>query len=246
MGGWPGRPFLRVAAVVAASLGALTLWALAGWPGAPNACLLDDSCFCEAARAGLVRQPANTSSNFGFIAVGLLLAARARSSRAEVFAAVVALLGPGSMALHGSLTHWGGVVDVMSMFLFIGFALAHNATRLWPALQGRYLAFYAALAAALCALEVAFSPWANAMFAALVALYVGSEFLVRGLPRDRRWLAACAGCFALATALWLPSRSPRDILCDPASLLQPHGAWHLLCALAAGALYLYLEPELEC
>jgi hypothetical protein len=243
-----GRGVFFALAAVASTLAGLALWAAAGWPGAPNACIAADACFCEAFHSGWIRQPVNTLSNFGFIAVGLALAARAESARAVLFACFIALLGPCSMALHASMTAWGGILDMVSMYLFIGFAISHDAGLLWPgAARGIELSLVP-FAAALGALQIAVPRIGPPAFALLVAAFLAVEIgvrLRRAAPgRDPRWLAGAFACFAVAFALWLPSHYSTGALCSPGSLFQPHAAWHLLSALAAGGIFLYLEPEL--
>jgi hypothetical protein len=252
------------AAAVVASLGVLAAFALAGWPGAPNRCLETFGCFCEAPRAGLVRQPANTFSNFGFVAVGLAIAAargRQRAGRATapgnplttgtllptLVSLAVALLGPGSMFLHASLTGWGGVLDVLSMYLWVTFAIAYAALRAASLSTNAFLALHAALFAAAGWSKLATSGSSDLVFGLLIAGFVLGEGAVwhrqRALRQDRRWLALALGFFAVAFALWLPSRRPDGALCDPHSLLQGHAAWHLLCATAAGSIWLYWRSE---
>lgn len=232
----------NVLIATAASLVLLGAWAAADWwPGVPNDCVASGDCYCEKSAPGPMRQPANTLSAFGFVAVGLAAAARARSRRANALAVIIALLGPGAMALHASLTKWGGVVDVMSMHVFIAFLLALDAERLWKL---PLVPLYAVSVALLTFVEVALPRSAILVFGSLVAAW-GTLNVLRGpATRNGRWLAGAGAFFALALAVWIPSRSPAGALCDPDSLLQGHAAWHLLSALAAGCLYRYVEPEL--
>ena len=97
--------------------------------------------FCEAARPGWIRQPANTWSNLGFVTAGLAIAwyagERARlgvtlgahPGLATAYAVLVVLLGPGSMAMHATQSELGGHLDLLSMFLVSGFALAYALMR---------------------------------------------------------------------------------------------------------------------
>jgi hypothetical protein len=252
------------AAAVALSLAVLLGFALAGWPGAPNRCLETFGCFCEAARPGLVRQPANTFSNFGFVAVGLAIAAahgrmRAGHTKAPpnpltsgrllstLCSVAVALLGPCSMFLHASLTGWGGALDVLSMYLWVTFGIAYAALRAASLSTRGFLVLYAALFAAAAASKLTTSGSSDLTFGLLIAAFLFGEVAVwRGRPalrQQRSWLALAALCFAVAFALWLPSRRPDGALCDPHSLLQGHAAWHLLSAVAAGAIWLYWRSE---
>jgi hypothetical protein len=252
------------AAAVVASLGVLAAFALAGWPGAPNRCLETFGCFCEAPRPGLVRQPANTYSNFGFVAVGLAIAAtrgRLRAGRATapsnplttgtllptLASLAVALLGPGSMFLHASLTGWGGTLDVLSMYLWVTFAIAYAVLRAASLSTRTFLVLYAMLFAAAGASKLATSGSSDVTFGLLITGFLLAEAAVwrrrRELRQNRRWLALALLCFGVAFALWLPSRRPDGPLCDPHSLLQGHAAWHLLCAAAAGSIWLYWRSE---
>jgi hypothetical protein len=251
-------------AAVVASLGVIAAFALAGWPGAPNRCLTTFGCFCEAPRPGLVRQPANTFSNLGFVAVGLAIAAargRLRAGRTTapsnplttgtllptLVSLAVALLGPGSMFLHASLTSWGGALDVLSMYLWVTFAIAYAVLRAASLSTSTFLALYTALFAAAGWSKLATSASSDVVFGLLIAGFVLGEGAVwrqrRALRQDRRWLTLALLCFGVAFALWLPSRRPDGPLCDPYSLLQGHAAWHLLCAAAAGSIWLYWRSE---
>jgi hypothetical protein len=251
------------AGAVVVALAVLAGFALAGWPGAPNGCLETFGCFCEAPRPGLVRQPANTFSNLGFIAVGIAIAAergrlRVRGGAAPanpytttayypaLCGAVVALLGPGSMFLHASLTRWGGQVDVLSMYLWASFAIAYAGLRALRLSTAGFTALFAALLAA--AAWSKFQPLSSdVVFGLLIASFSAGEYAVwwrrRDLSQDRRWLGLAGLCFGAAFALWLPSRRPDGPLCNPHSLWQGHAAWHLLCAAAAGSIWCYWRSE---
>jgi hypothetical protein len=203
--------------------------------------------YCEAFRPGPIKQPANTLSNFGFILMGLWLATRAKNWRAASFATVIAFLGPGSMALHAGMTSLGGGIDVASMFLFIGFALLIDAARLNPFVEARFSTAAAAGAAGLFALGVRFHRHGIPMFAWLITLFVAAEVFVRlkggGPARDRRLLALASAFFFTGYVCWKLSEKSTGPWCWPTSPFQGHAFWHLFSALAAGTIYLYLEPE---
>ena len=132
-------PIWVPAAVALATSGALVLLATGGWPGEVGVNALQ---FCETLRPGLVKQPANTFSNVGFVAVALLIGWQAvRDGRdpnaprnrmttttfyPAFYAGVSAFLGPGSAALHASTTPWGGRVDVFSMYVWAVWMVAFS------------------------------------------------------------------------------------------------------------------------
>jgi hypothetical protein len=260
------RTLLLTCAAALASVLILFALGASGWPGQGNGCRETQrpACFCETPREGLVAQPANTLSNLGFITVGLVIAAWADAQRRRgfrdgpanpitrgsfhpaLFAVVTALLGPGSMALHATLTRWGGHVDVASMYLFAALLVTHGLGRIAPLPPPRFLAAWALLSSGLVATKLWVPISSDFVFGAVLAAAAAIDLAVRrrrpDLRRDGRLLALGGAFFAVAFAIWLPSRSG-GALCVPGSWLQGHAAWHVLCALAAGSLFLYLRSE---
>ena len=242
------RAPLVLLAVNAAALAALALWARAGWPGTPNHLVYGHDFYCEALRPGWIKQPSNTWSCLAFILVGLIAAGRAKTRRGALFAVLISLIGPGSMALHASMTKVGGIFDVTSMFLFIGFCIAHNVGRLQPRLERSFEALYAAHAVPLTFMAALLSEQTPLIFGLLIGVFVATEAALsaRGANagREGRFLAAAAGFFAAGFLFWKLSEHSDGPICSAYSPFQGHAAWHVLCAFAAGALFLYLEPEL--
>lgn len=235
--------------------GALVLALVQGWLGPPR----ERNVFCECLGPGLVAQPANTWSNLGFITVGLLIGLCAdrdlRAPRAAnpltttrflpaLFALVVLLLGPGSMALHATNSWWGGRLDVMSMYAMASFPLAYRVARHKGDDVRWFLGSYAAVFGLLLVILFAWQPQEITFASVLFAIALAEGHAIRRGPwrAEPRWLLGSLLLVAVAFAIWIPSRTGGP-LCDPESLLQGHAVWHLLCALAAGSLYLYLRSE---
>src|SRR6478609_5196659 len=97
------RPLGYAALTALLSTGLLVLAVGAGWLGADVG---RGANFCEAARDGWVKQPANSFSNVGFIVAGLVIAWHAGRTTlnglATPYACVVVLLGPASAAMHAT------------------------------------------------------------------------------------------------------------------------------------------------
>lgn len=251
-----GRPLLVTAAV---AIGSITLLALAlteGWLG-PD--VGRGANFCEAARDALVRQPANTYSNAGFVVAGLAVAwhvgRRPTNGRvmgvtmATAYASLVVLLGPGSAAMHATQSAWGGHLDMLSMYLVAGFAASYAVTSWLGRGPGTFALTFAA---SLVASELA-GLWphhvpvllygGNVAFAALllVALVLEVSLWRRGETQCTIGFGlAAAGAMVLAFGIWVPSQHG---WCNPHSLLQGHAAWHLLSAAAAYFLYQLYASE---
>ncbi|MGL5911924.1 MAG: ceramidase domain-containing protein, partial [Phycicoccus sp.] len=223
--------------------------------------------FCEAAREGWLRQPVNTLSNLGFVLAGLAVAWFAADrlrlgltlgshvALAAAYAVLVVLLGPGSMAMHATQTDLGGHLDLLSMYLVSGFALAYVLMR-WlgrgPALL--VVAFTAAVVAGMAVhlrggTVPVFGHVGNAAFAIELYGAVGLEVALwrrgrrgGGALQDARWGASSVLVLLVAFAVWTTGQDGHP-WCDPSSLLQAHGLWHVLCAVSAYLLFRHYAAE---
>lgn len=252
-------------AAAAGILGIAALYASWGgaWRGEPNPCVAAGTCYCETFRSGWIKQPANTWSCLGFVLAGMLVGWRAGRPRrgagvpenlmraigffSAFYAGLVSLIGPCSMFLHASMTRWGGIVDGLSMDFHIVFVISYAVMRLVRSEAPKlFLLLYLPSMAILAAGK--FQGWAarEIVFFLLVIAAVGFEVAVMrtrtDLTRDRGWLWGAMGLMVVALAVWMMSLDEGP-LCVPDSLLQGHAVWHLLCAGAAGMLYLYYESE---
>lgn len=251
-------PIVIAGATAIVSCGLLTLAVWRGWLGMD---IGRGANFCEAARDSLVRQPANTFSNVGFVVAGLLIAwhagvrenigtgLSARRNLPTAFACLVVLLGPASAAMHATQSAYGGHLDMASMYLVASFAAAYAGMR-W--FRGGTLLF-----AVLFVGGVAFSEvtglWSvevpvvmtsgNGAFALLLTVAIALEVLImhRGEAHASRVYAfALLASILTAFAIW---NATKTWLCDPHSLIQGHAIWHILGAVSAYFLYRYYASE---
>ncbi len=251
-----------VLAVVTAVLSLAVALAAARW-GWLGADVGRGSGFCEAARPGWVLQPVNAWSNLGFVVAGLAVAAHA-ADRARLgvtmgahpglaltYALVVVLLGPGSLAMHATQTRLGGHLDLLSMFLVSGFALAYAVIRLARRGPGLFAVLFPLLVAVgmVVLLTGGRVPVVrhsgNAAFAGMILVAVLVEVVLwrRRNPRqDAAFGVAAVTTLLVAYTVWQFGRRGHP-WCDPDSLLQWHGLWHLLCAVAAYLLFRHYVAE---
>ena len=254
------RPLAVAVVTAAVSLGLVVAAARWGWLG-PDVGRGDG--FCEAARPGWVRQPANTWSNLGFVVAGLGVAwyagdrlrlgltLGAHPGLATAYAVLVVLLGPGSMAMHATQSDLGGHLDLLSMFLVSGFALAYALMRH----LGRGPAFLAVVFTAAVVVGMAvhlrggsvplLGHLGNAAFGVQLWVAIGLEVALVRRPAPHQDVAFGLGSvlvLALAFAIWTTGQRGHA-WCTPDALLQQHGAWHLLCALAAYLLFRHYAAE---
>lgn len=214
---------------------------------------------CEHIGQGLLGQPVNTLSSLAYVAVGALLLQRALARRSTeravlgVYAATVVAVGLGSVAFHGPMPSWGRFVHDLPIAAVLVFVIAYDVTLVRD--SGVRAALGAsALLLGVCAFVLAVWPDAsNPLDSVLVVGAVVAEVAVarspkrvaagRGRVRDPGvWILGAA---VLATGAALNALGRTDApLCDPDSLAQLHGVWHVL---TAAVLWMYgagiLEPR---
>ena len=256
------RPIIFIAtlSVAAVSLALFFLALVNGWFGEPRGV---GDVFCEASSPNLIKQPSNTWSNIGFVLVGLFMAlylSRGQftnnNSMAQsvfygtFFCCLAVLLGPGSMAMHATLTPWGGFFDMLSMYLVASFTTAYGAQRFFGLKQWQYtLVFVSVMIVCLIAnfsgIHFIFDFMGNTAFAFFIALTTVLEMgniYIRKLQIKVRWAFASFGCLIVAFIIWNLSYTGMRY-CDPQSMVQGHAMWHLLCAGSVWYLFSYYVSE---
>ena len=246
------RPLAITATTAIVSVALMAAALIFGWLG-PD--VGRGAAFCEAARDALIKQPANTFSNLGFVIAGLAVAvqvARRGSGAMSVglgtaYAVLVVLLGPGSAAMHASQSVLGGHLDVYSMYLLATFVFAYAVTRLLALPAAGFAGLFLVVLAVCSVAEFTSGhvplvmTMGNALFALLLIAGLSIEVVLRrrGVGHlDLRWGIASAATLLVAFAIWNTGKDGGP-LCHPESLLQPHAVWHLLDALAAWLLFRY-------
>ncbi|MEZ5006878.1 MAG: ceramidase domain-containing protein [Chitinophagales bacterium] len=222
--------------------------------------------YCEHARDGWIKQPSNTFSNLGFIAIGIFIGRLSFKNKFSFknkmtttlfyptfFASVVVFLGPGSMAMHATNAYWGGFIDLMSMFLISSFILTYGLVR-WFRMSNTAFAVIYFVSIVICG-WVYLSPWNIIDFPIKITeIIFGVQILIGTvLELCNRYIRgnkinAFKGylslfTFCLAFFIWIISRTQESWFCNPNSLIQGHAIWHLLNALATYFLFLYYASE---
>ncbi|MBL4754115.1 MAG: ceramidase domain-containing protein [Flavobacteriales bacterium] len=223
----------------------------------PATCMPDD-CFCEALRYGeWIRQPANTWSNLGFVAVAFLiviLVSRRKGDESNrlllfpsiswLFAFGSLLTGVGSFFYHASFTFVGQWFDVMGMYFSITFFLVYNLDRLYDLKPKKVYLIYFAMNGLLGLALYAIPEARRYLFAACVLIMIASTFYSQWKLKtlvENKYITWAIGSFVVAYGLWL--LDIKHIVCEPNSLWQLHSVWHLLGAVSAMFIFLYFLSE---
>ena len=230
----PYRPtFIALSALVVFAvlfvIGGVTGW----WAPAPYEQAIGEvSRWCERVAAGLLREPANTLGNLGFVVSGLAMflvlardtkQQRPRTNRfignqavALLYASATLFLGPGSMVMHGSHTFFGGWIDNVSMVAYITVPWLYNIAILGRWKDRLFFTVYGSVVVAYAAgywflgsdLGIGLD-----LFGVSIGLWVISEVLYRFWSQRMRPLSGLVG-FGVAAVFGI---TPVVMLSDPAS-----------------------------
>ena len=223
--------------------------------------------FCEFARDGFIKQPANTFSNLGFTFLGIYIAwfmFKNNVKEQNTFSKHIIipitlsigfiLTGAGSFAMHATNAHWGGFFDLFGMFFISSFMFTYALMRwfVWDIkwfvsvfLVSVAISSYIYLTPSLNQLGIFFTG-AEIIFIALLFIGIITEFLLiyvkkHKLSKAEGWKSLLA--LIVAFIIWNLSINQDSLLCQPHSLLQGHAAWHLLDALGGFFLFKYYTSE---
>ena len=193
---------------------------------------------CEAIHDDLFAQPVNAYTSFGYVAVGLTLVGRGlKKGRHEgspelLYGSTLVAIGFGSVIFHGPQPASSQFVHDVPIAAALLYIFLYNLNRLNDFEQVNRL-----FGLGLIPLAVAFAvaPTLTQIVAAsLAGAAIVTEVLVyrsSGPGRVRNLDKIVAGLLILAGAGYILGRTG-STLCDPDSLWQLHGVWHLLSAAA--------------
>jgi Ceramidase len=227
-------------------------------PPRPASCL-PASCFCEAVRPSLVRQPVNTGTSLAFVVAALVvLGAHARATRDRrrenlllsapmytwLFAFALLVIGVGSAFFHASLTFAGQTADVAGMYLLATSLLLYNVARRRSIAESHAALLYFAVNAMLIGMLVLAPAFRRYVFALLIVTAIALEVRARGVQQRRsdvRLFVGALAAIAIGFAFWIADIT--GLLCAPGSIWQGHGVWHLCGAASAVLVYRHLLSE---
>ena len=249
---------LVAAAALTALLAAITIALLnllgPDWSRFAPATCTETRCFCEMPRAGgLLLQPANSLSSFGYVFAGLLMILVSQSRdwisafpplAATILGGAAIIVGIGSVLLHATLTLWGQFFDVLGMYLISGFFLVSALAKWRNIPDRRAMIYYVLLCAVLVAILYALPEVRRWLFAVVLLIAIIVELVfARPLRPQVRTGYYVAGLIANIVAFTIWNLDQNGQLCAPGSVLQGHAIWHLLGAVALWFAFLYYRSE---
>jgi hypothetical protein len=172
---------------------------------------------CETIGAGFLGQPVNTLTTLAFVVAGLVLIGL-RPDRRWVGLGLVAT-GVGSFLFHGPMPPGAEWAHDVSLAWLI--AIVAGIGSRWERLT--HLPTLLAMAVVFAIVPVVADPVA-------IVLAAAAALTILGRDRSRPVLAPLL--LLAAVAVYGRLGAAGGPLCDPGSVLQPHGVWHVGSALA--------------
>lgn len=198
---------------------------------------------CEAIGDGWLVQPVAAWTSLTYAIVGIILMATAASSLERdrtlriTFGLLLIATGIGSFLYHGPQPDIAGFIHDVMFLATLWFLIIMNPALPYGLLRSRAWGAVAAAFATLAIILVLFPTSTNLLTAISVVALVISDLLVHKVGGiDGRWYVTALALFAGALLLNALGRSGAST-CVPEDMLQFHGLWHVLSALAFGAYF---------
>ena len=202
---------------------------------------------CEAIGSGFFAQPFNTWTSFAYVAVGAIVMLQAIRSPGKrrwgpiVFGLTLIFVGLGSVAFHGPMPWYAKTAHDLPIAAAALFVILYDIAVVVPRLRPVSITLFFVITAALWPLFVAFPQSSGAVTTLLLMGAVVAEVVIFRLDlkagpitRSRLILyGVMGGLIAVAGLAYLLGQTGQA-LCDPTSLFQLHGIWHIASALAFG------------
>ncbi len=196
---------------------------------------------CEAFGSGWLAQPVNALSSLAFTVVGVAMIGWARSTsgpeRVVRWGFIIGMVttGIGSFLFHGPQTSGSQFLHDITFLVTVAILAVAN---LGAGFRWASTTAWAVIAVFTVATVVALvvSPGVtNVITGIAVVLLVAGDLTVRRVGTvSTTWFAVAMVALAVALAFLVLGRTG-NLLCDPESMIQGHGLWHLFGAVALGA-----------
>jgi len=225
--------------------------------------------FCESFDSGMIKQHVNTWTNLAYLFFGTLLFLHGRDDSKNInvfdtntirkFPLFSYLLGGslvylyfGSSLYHASYTQISQNIDISGVILttmlpvfylvFRMFALKYTHRTSLFLYKGYYgfIIGYVLLNVGLFILDIP----SRLLMVGLVALIIALTGIIHWkwkLDIDYKWFFVSVGSILFSLSIWLLDKF--QIICNPESIFQLHGIWHITTAFSLYAIYFFFRTE---
>ena len=206
---------------------------------------------CEALGNGWLIQPVAAWTSLAYAAVGIALMVMAAPSRGRerilriTFGLLLVGTGIGSFLYHGPQPAIAGFAHDLTFLTALWFLVVMNPARPYGLRAPWAWASVAAVSTIIAIVLVLFPASTNILTAISVTALIISDLLMHRVGGiNARWYAAALSLMAGALIFNVLGRTGAST-CRPGDVIQFHGVWHVLSALAFGAYFIALTRPRE-
>jgi len=210
--------------------------------------------FCEENLCSWVVHPAEAWSSLIISAIGVYIIYDAKKKSLPMlwlFGLAGILVGLFSFAFHATMTFWGEILDLGSMYLVVSLAIAFNLRRYYPNISKKtFTLLYIGMSVGCLSLLAIHKPMGSVIFGTFIVFGVAMEVYMKDKVRqeykvDYKYLKYCLGTLLFAWGIWW--LDILKIVCNPSNhIWTGHSTWHSLNGVSIYFLYkLYQQlPEM--
>ncbi len=198
---------------------------------------------CEALSSGWLVQPVAAWTSLAYAVVGIVLMLTAGSSHNReralriTFGLLLLGTGIGSFLYHGPQPAIAGFAHDLTFLTALWFLIIMNPARPYGLRPSWAWAAFATTSTTIAILLALFPTSTNLLAAIAVIALVVSDLLVHRIGNiNGRWYAAALALLAGALLFNALGRTGAST-CGPDDVIQFHGIWHVLSAVAFGAYF---------
>lgn len=203
--------------------------------------------FCEENLCSWIVEPASTYSCIFYLLVGILiiLDAKNKSLIHKSFGYMLILIGLFSVCYHATLTLWGSILDLASMYLlgttFVFINLSRFKKLSYLGFNKSAIFFYLIFNILLLTFTFVFEKHTGILYLFLMISVLCMEIIHFLLKNDKisyKWILYGLFCYVSASVFWY--WDTYRVFCDPFNhIINGHVVWHLGSACAAFCMYKY-------
>lgn len=205
-------------------------------------CERQDQCAVIVSTGKLVSipaQPVNTWSNIAFLIAGLFVFRKRKTVVGTWFAISCAVLGLGSGAFHSFMSNGGHFWDLVGMFLVFNF-LAVYSMFVTHEMKNYVLAVViSAVLSLVMALFIA--DLSSTLILGVASLTLVVHLVLAAINGRIKWKQIGLALLPFAVAFVFRQMDVAGVWCDPQSIYQGHGVWHIFAAIGIYAMFRLLE-----
>ena len=201
---------------------------------------VENGCFCESVRQGIIAQPSASLSMLPVIFLGIYILLKEKRIFPKMLGISTLILGVGSLVFHATMTHLGATLDWLGMYLVILTFLLWSLNEYKKLSERQNIILLLTLGLFFTTISFFQMTWGREIFGGILLLTLLLN-IKSFKKRKQKAKYYALGIITFFLAFGLHQLDEKRIICSPNSLFQLHSFWHFFIALA---IYFYYKYKL--